>query len=251
MPNIVVCYKWVIDEADVRVESGGSLNLERAARKISEYDRNAIEAAAQLHEQHGGDCVAVSLGGPEVQNSAKEALARGPERAVLAVDPAFENADARITAHGLAAAIRQAGPFDLILCGEGSGDQYNQQVGPRIAALLDIPCITFVSKLELTEGGVRAERKLEDGVEVVEAAFPVVVTVMPDLNKPRIPGLKQVMGARKKEVRTFDAAALGLGEAQLAARADVRSLRAPASNRRQVKVGSVEELADAIAAAVR
>ncbi len=155
MPNIVVCYKWVIDEADVRVESGGSLNLERAARKISEYDRNAIEAAAQLHEQHGGDCVAVSLGGPEVQNSAREALARGPERAVLAVDPAFENADARITAHGLAAAIRQAGPFDLILCGEGSGDQYNQQVGPRIAALLDIPCITFVSKLELTEGGVR------------------------------------------------------------------------------------------------
>ncbi len=70
---------------------------------------------------------------------------------------------------------------------------------------------------------------------------------MPDLNKPRIPGLKQVIGARKKEVRTFDAAALGLGEAQLAARADVRSLRAPASNRRQVKVGSVEELADAIA----
>ena len=55
MPNIVVCYKWVIDEADVRVESGGSLNLERAARKSSEYDRNAIEAAAQLHEQHGGE----------------------------------------------------------------------------------------------------------------------------------------------------------------------------------------------------
>ncbi len=130
MPNIVVCYKWVIDEADVRVESGGSLNLERAARKISEYDRNGIEATAQLHEQHGGDCVAVSLGGPGVQNSTKEALARGPERAVLAIDPAFENADTRITAHGLAAAIRQAGPFDLILCGEGSGNQYNQQVGP-------------------------------------------------------------------------------------------------------------------------
>ncbi|MFZ5816106.1 MAG: electron transfer flavoprotein subunit beta/FixA family protein, partial [Bacillota bacterium] len=192
MPNVITCYKWVLDEADIRVEGNGALNFERAGRKISEYDRNAIEAAVQIQEQKGGSVVAVSLGGPELKNSAKDALSRGPERAVLAIDPAFEGADSRLTALGLAEAVRAAGAFDLIICGEGSGDLYAQQVGPRLAALLGIPCVSFVNKLEVTETGIRAERKLEDGIEVVEAGFPVLVTVLPDLNRPRIPGLKQV-----------------------------------------------------------
>lgn len=251
MPNIITCYKWVLDEADLRVESNGTLNLERAKAKISEYDRNAIEAAVQIQEKAGGSVVAVSLGGPELKASAKDALSRGPERAVLAIDPKFAGADSHTTALGLVGAIRAAGDFDMIICGEGSGDVYAQQVGPRIAALLDIPCITFVNKLEVTETGVRAERKLDDGIEVVEAAFPVVVTVLPDLNKPRIPGLKQVMGASKKEVKVLDAAALGLTDEQVAGRVERRSLQAPKSDRKQVRVASVDELAQAIASALR
>lgn len=251
MPNIITCYKWVVDEADIRVEGNGALSFERAGRKISEYDRNAIEAAVQIQEQKGGSVVAVSLGGPELKNSAKDALSRGPERAVLAIDPKFDGADSQTTALGLVGAVKAAGAYDLIVCGEGSGDVYAQQVGPRVAALLDIPCISFVNKLEVTETGVRAERKLEDGVEVVEASFPVLVTVLPDLNKPRIPGLKQVMGAAKKEVKVLDAAALGLTEADLASRIETRSVKAPKSDRKQVKVGSVAELAQVIASAVR
>lgn len=251
MPKIITCYKWVLDEADVRAEANGSLNFERAGRKISEYDRNAIEAAVQLQEKAGGTVVAVSLGGPEVKGSAKDALSRGPERAVLAIDPQLADADGQTTALGLVGAIKAAGEFEIIICGEGSGDVYGQQVGPRIASLLDIPCITFVNKLDLTETGVRAERKLEDGVEVVEAAFPVLVTVLPDLNKPRIPGLKQVMGAAKKEVKVLDAAALGLGAADLASQVQVHQVRAPKSDRKQVRVGSAAELAQAIASALR
>ncbi len=252
MPNMITCYKWVVDEADIRVEGNGALNFERAGRKISEYDRNAIEAAVQIQEQKGGSVVAVSLGGPELKSSAKDALSRGPERAILAIDPAFSGADSQTTALGLVAAIKAgAGEFDLILCGEGSGDLYAQQVGPRVAALLDIPCISFVNKIEVTESGIRADRKLEDGIEVVEAAFPVVVTVLPDLNKPRIPGLKQVMGAAKKEVKVLDAAALGLGSAELASRVETRAVRAPKSDRKQQKVGSVAELAQVIASALR
>lgn len=251
MPNIITCYKWVLDEADIRVEGNGSLNMERAGRKISEYDKNAIEAAVQIQEKAGGSVVAVSLGGPELKSSAKDALSRGPERAVLAIDEKFAGADSQTTALGLVGAIKAAGAYDIIVCGDGSADEYAQQVGPRVAALLDIPCVTGINKLDVTETGIRAERKLEDGIEVVEAAFPVLITVLPDLNKARIPGLKQVMGASKKEVKVVDAAALGLSDADVANRVETRSIVAPKSDRKQVRVADVAELAQAIASAVR
>lgn len=251
MPNVIACYKWVVDEADIRVGGNGALSFEQAGRKISEYDRNAIEAAVQVVEQTGGSVTALSLGGPELKNSAKDVLSRGPERALLAIDPALAGADSNATAVGLAAAVKQAGAYDLIVCGEGSGDVYAQQVGPRVAELLDIPCITFVNKLTVTDSGVVAERKLEEGIEVVEAAFPVLVTVLPDINKPRIPSLKQVMAASKKEVKVLDAAALGLTAPAIAAQFESRSLKAPASDRRQVKVTTAAQLAEAIAGAIR
>ena len=251
MPNVIACYKWVIDEADIRVGANGALQLDQAGRKISEYDRNAIEAAVQVVEQHGGSVTALSLGAPDVKNSAKDVLSRGPERALLVLDPALAGADSHTTALGLAGAVRLAGPCDVIVCGEGSGDVYAQQVGPRLAELLDMPCITFVTKLSVTATGVVAERKLEDGIEVVEAAFPVLVTVLPDINKPRIPGLKQVMAAGKKEVKVVDAAAVGLGAPEVADRFETRALKAPTSNRRQEKVESAAALAIAIAGALR
>jgi electron transfer flavoprotein beta subunit len=251
MPNVIVCYKWVLDEADIRVGAGGALQLDQVGRKISEYDRNAIEAAVQVVEQHGGSVTTLSLGTADVKPSAKDVLSRGPERALLVLDPALAGADSHTTALGLAGAVKQAGACDLIVCGEGSGDVYAQQVGPRLAELLDIPCITFVNKLTVTATGVVAERKLEDGVEVVEAAFPVLVTVLPDMNKPRIPGLKQVMAAGKKEVKVADAAAVGLGAAEIADRLDTRALKAPASHRKQVKVTTAAELAEVITAALR
>lgn len=251
MPTIIACYKWVPDEDDIRPRGDGSLDLERAGWKINSYDRYTIEAAVRLKEEAGGEVIALSLGGPEVRASAKEALSRGPDRAILAVDPRFSGADPRTTALGLAAAIRQSGPFDLVLCGEGSSDVYAQQAGPRLAALLGLPHIGFVSRLSLVPGGVRAERKLEDGVEVVEAAFPAVVTVLPGRIPPRIPTLRQVMGAAKKEVRVLDAATLGLSEADLAPQIETLSLRAPRSERKQIRVADAAELARRIAAAIR
>lgn len=251
MPTIIACYKWVLDEDDIRPRGDGSLDLERAGWKINNYDRHTIEAAVRLKEEAGGEVIALSLGGPEVRASAKEALSRGPDRAILAIDPRFAGADPRTTALGLAAAVRQAGAFDLILCGEGSSDVYAQQVGPRLATLLDLPYVSFVSHLTLTPGGIRAERKLEDGVEVVEAPLPAVVTVLPGRTPPRIPTLRQVMGAAKKEVRVLDAAALGLSEAELAPQLETRSLSAPRSERKQERVADPAELARRIAAAIR
>jgi electron transfer flavoprotein beta subunit len=251
MPNVIACTKWVVDEADLRVGPGGALSSEQAGRKISEYDRNALEEAVRITEKHGGEVVALSVGGPEIKASAKELLSRGAARAVLVMDPALAGADSHTTALALAASVRREESFDLVLCGEGSGDVYAQQVGPRLAALLDVPCISFVNDITVTPTGVVAQRKLEDGVEVVEARFPVVCTLLPEINKPRIPGLKQVMGAAKKPQVARSAADLGLGPADLANRFETRAVRAPTSERRKLRVGGVAELAAQIAAAVR
>ncbi len=250
MPNVIVCYKWVLDEADLRVGPGGALNLDNAGRKISEYDRNALEEAALITEKHGGTITAVSLGGPEIKASAKDALSRGPNSVILAMDPTLQAADAHTTALGLAAAVRTLSAYDLILCGEGSGDQYAQQVGPRMAALLRVPCISYVNKLTLDGDHVICERKLEEGVEVVRAQLPVVVTVLPDLNKPRIPGLKQVMGAAKKPQVVLDAKALGFGTAELTPRLSTLAVKAPLSNRKKLRVQNVAELAQQLVSAL-
>ena len=251
MPNLIVLYKWVVDEADVKVEGDGALNFERASHKISAYDRNAIEAAVQIVEQHGGNVTAISLGGPDIKNSAKDCLSRGPNQAILALDPKFVEADSHITASGLVAAVKTAGAFDMIVCGEGSEDVYGQQVGPRVAEMLGIPSVTFANKLTVSEKSVIVERKLDDGVEVVEATFPVLVSVLPELNKPRIPGLKQIMGAAKKPLATKSAADLGLSEGELSPRIAVRSVKAPTSNRKQTMLKTPQELAQAIAGALR
>ncbi len=199
MPKVLVCYKWVLDEQDIKINLGDlSLDSSRAKYKISDYDKNAIEEATLLIEAHGGNVDALTFGSDKVKQSLKDALSRGPGSVQWIGDAAFEQADAFVTANVLAAAIRKNGTYDLILCGEGSADSYNQQVAPRLAALLEIPAITFVQKLCMDGSRTIATRKLGDCTEVVEVEGPAVISVLPEINKPRIPSLKQVMAAAKK-----------------------------------------------------
>jgi electron transfer flavoprotein beta subunit len=90
--------------------------------------------------------------------------------------------------------------YDLIICGEGSSDLYARQVGPRLAEKLGIPCICFVQKIEIKDNQIIVERKVEDGIEVIAVPMPALVTVLPDINSPRIPGLKDTLAASKKPV---------------------------------------------------
>ncbi len=200
MPNIVTCFKWVIDEAYIRTDSSGHLDFGSVDYKISDYDRNAIEEAVRLQEQYGGSVVAVTVGLPEATKGIKDALSRGPEKAYFIKDDSFKNLEPSQTASIMAEIINAQIEFDLIICGEGSSDLYAQQVGPRLAERLGIPSISFVQKLEIKDNQVIAERKIEDGVELISAPMPVLVTVLPDINSPRIPGLKDTLGASKKPV---------------------------------------------------
>ncbi len=211
MLNILVCYKWVLDEQDIKILPGSlELDTSRAKYKMSEYDRNALEEASLLAEKLGATVTALSFGTDVVKQSLKDALSRGPEKAYYVKDVAAATADACVTANVLAAAVRAIGQFDLILCGEGSADSYSQQVGPRLASLLGIPAVTFATGIEVQDGKAVITRKLGDCVETSATDLPVLVTVLPEINKPRIPGLKQVLGASKKPMTE-----LALGELQL------------------------------------
>lgn len=200
MPDILCCYKWVIDEAYVKAGASGKLDMEWANYKLSDYDKNAIEEGVRLQEQFGGSVAAITVGTPDATKGLKDALSRGPEKAYFVNDETFVNLEPSQTAAILSDVIKAQVPFDLIICGEGSSDLYAQQVGPRIAERLGIPCATYAQRLTLDGQTLTVERKTDQGVEVLQMPLPALVTVAPDINTPRIPGLKDTLSAGKKPV---------------------------------------------------
>jgi len=235
MPKLLACYKWTLNEQDIKINPADlSLDSSRAKGKISDFDRNAIEEASLIVEKQGGTVDALSYGTPAVKQSLKDALSRGPNKVYWVGDASAENADAFVTANVLAAAIRKIGSYDFIFCGEGSTDMFYQQTGPRLAQLLGLPCISYVEKLEIEGDVLKATRKLGDCLEQVNVKAPAVVSVLSEINKPRIPTLKQVLGAAKKPNEEIKVSDLGLTPAQLSPKAVRKGARGFVMNRKNV-----------------
>jgi len=164
------------------------------------YDEFAVEEALALKEKAGtGETVVYSLGGASSAETLRTALAMGIDRAVLLQSPG--SPDGLVVAQALAAELAPGG-FDLILAGKLAVDDYNHQVGPMVAELLGVPCITSVAHLKIEGGTIEAEREIEAGVEVVTCALPAVITCEKGLNNPRLPSLKGIMAAKKKPLET-------------------------------------------------
>lgn len=201
MPTIITCFKWVVDEAYIRRGPSGNLDFSSVDYKIGEYDRNAIEEAVRLKETLGGSAIGITVGVPEATKGVKDALSRGCDQTYFITDTSFRDLEPSQTAAILAEVIHsRIQSYDLIICGEGSSDLYAQQVGPRLAEKLGIPCISFVQKLSVDAGKLSAERRVEEGLEVIAAPLPALVTVLPDINVPRIPGVKDTLMASRKPV---------------------------------------------------
>jgi electron transfer flavoprotein beta subunit len=199
--KIAVCIKRVPDsETRVKIASDGK-SLDEAGVKfvLNPYDEFAVEEALRRKEA-GGEVVIVSLGPAAAQETIRSALAMGADRGVLLQTDRIP-ADGLETAKALAAELKDGG-WDLILCGKMAIDDYNHQVGPMVAELLGLPCVTAVAHLELAAGRGTAEREVEGGVEVVEFPLPAVVTTEKGLNEPRYPALKGIMAAKQKPLQT-------------------------------------------------
>ena len=196
--KILVCYKWVLDEQDIKiVVEDLSLDSSRVKYKISDYDKNAIETAMSLATNE--DSVeTLTFGNLAVKKSLKDVLSRGPAKANYIMDNCFDTADVFVTANILAAAVKKEGPYDLIICGEGSSDTYNQQIASRLAVLLNMASVTFVKEITKNGSGLMAVRKLDDCTEEIMIGGPAVISVLPEINKPRIPTLKEVLSAARK-----------------------------------------------------
>jgi electron transfer flavoprotein beta subunit len=201
--KIIACYKIVPEEQDFLVDPDRGLSYARAEWKIGQYDLNAVEAGAQLAAATGGQLLVLSVGAAELENGKlrKGILSRGAEALGLVIAPELKDADPHQTACALAAAIRSWQPdCDLVLCGEGSADVYGQQVGQQLGELLGLPAFNAVSRITPQDGRIRIERRLEAEAEVLDLPLPAVLTVTTDINRPRIPGMKDILNAGKKPV---------------------------------------------------
>jgi electron transfer flavoprotein beta subunit len=200
--NIIVCIKQVPDTNDVKIDpQTNTLVRQGVASCLNAFDAYAIEEAVRIKEKHGGKVTAITMGPPQAEQVLRGAVAVGADEGILLSDREFAGADTLATSYTLSRAIRKIGAFDLILCGKQAVDGDTAQVGPGIAAQLDIPQVIFVKSIrELTPQKIVAERMTEDGFEVVEAPLPCLVSVVKGINEPRMPSLRGVMTSKKAQI---------------------------------------------------
>ena len=204
--NIVVCVKQVPDTLEVSVNAEtNTLIREGIDGVINPFDLYAVEEALRLKEQYGGVVTVLSMGPAQVIETLRQAMCLGAERGILLSDIGFAGADTLATSYTLARAVKKIGHFDFIICGRQAIDGDTAQVGPEIAAWLNIPQITCVSKiLEIDEKRIKVERLTDYGYDIIETTLPCVITVNKEINEPRLPSLRGMMKAKKFKAQVWD-----------------------------------------------
>ncbi len=205
--NIVVCIKQVPDTQDVKINpETNTLIREGVNSIINPFDMYAIEEALRVKERIGGKVTVVTMGPPQAEEALREAISLGADDVFHVTDRAFAGADTWATSYTLAKTIEKIGKYDLIICGKQAIDSDTAQVGPGIAAQLDIPQVTYVKKTEEIKDGVaRFERMTEEGHEVIETPLPCLITVVKEINIPRLPSLKGKIRAKQAQVAKYTA----------------------------------------------
>jgi len=215
--KIIVCVKQVIDTAARISIKDGEIDAAGSPRVMNPYDEFAVEEALRIKQRKpDSEITLISLGPESFREVLKTGLAMGADKAIHLSDPALENLDNLGVAEALARAIATL-PCDLILCGRQAVDDDMAEVGPALAMLLNIAFVSVVTKLEFSGDcrQARITRQVEGGAEILEASLPFLVTCQKGLNEPRLPSLKGIMAARKKEIQALDAAAIGFDPATM------------------------------------
>jgi electron transfer flavoprotein beta subunit len=212
--NIIVCIKQVPDTTEIKIDrETNTLIREGVESIINPFDLYAIEEAVRLKEIHGGKITALSMGPPQVETALRESVAMGVDEIILLTDRKFAGSDTWSTSLTLAEAIRKINDYDLILFGQQAIDGDTAQVGPGVATHLNIPQTCFVKKIETIENGkMTVQRLMEDGYDRIDLSLPAALTVVKDINTPRLPSLRGKRNAKKTELVIWNAADLELDE---------------------------------------
>ena len=211
--RILVCIKQVPDpEQFDRMTLDpvtGSIDRAGIAPVTNDVDRHALEEALRIREALGGSVTVLTMGPPQARKCLEDALDMGADRGVLLCDMAFAGADTLATAAVLAAGIRSAGGFDLVLCGNESVDGATGQVPAQLAEALEWPRVTHARKVEVAADGrtARVEREVEGGFLRVEVTLPAVIAVVKRINRYRLPTIFGILEAAKKEIAEVGCAA--------------------------------------------
>ncbi|TVQ35645.1 MAG: electron transfer flavoprotein subunit beta/FixA family protein [Spirochaetaceae bacterium] len=218
--TIIVPIKQVPETSNVRMDpETGTMIRAGAATVVNPLDLYAIETALRLREAHGGSVTVLSMGPPAALKAVKEAIAMGCDDGLLLSDRVFAGADTWATSYTLAAAVRRLGAFDLIVAGERATDGDTAQVGPGLAAWLDVPLATYVARIDtVADGRLSVQRLTEEGYQQLTLQLPALITVVKEIAAVRLPTLRGKKRARLSEVPVLTAADLDVDRACLGLR---------------------------------
>ena len=248
--NIVVLVKQVPEIALIKVdEAANQVVLPQGPGIVNPFDEYALEEGLRIKEKHGGTCVVMTVGTDRAESALRDCLALGADDAYLLADTLFDGSDQQAIARILAAGLKKLESFELILAGKQAVDSDASQVPAAVAANLDLPQALFVKKFESVEPAkVTVFRTTEEGYDVVELPLPAVVSVVKEINEPRLPSLKGKMAAKKKTIIKWSAADLGLTGDGIGANSGPRTVKVspppPRSKGEMITGGTPEEIAD-------
>ncbi len=256
--NIIVLIKQVVAATSAKINpETGTLVREGVENILNPFDEYAIEEGLRLREKLGGKVVVLSMGPPQAKEAIRKAIGMGVDDGILLSDPKLGGSDTWATAYALSQAVKKFGEFGLILTGKQAVDGDTAQVGPELAACLDLPMISWVRKIEeISETKVRAERLMEDGYDVIESPLPALLSVVKEINEPRLESLKGKMRAKKYEPAVWSVADLPeLDPAQVGLKGSPTRVKRTFSPQRQYKgtmlPGTVAEATAALYAKIK
>lgn len=239
--HIVVAMKQIPDLQQIRIRDRQPI-LDEVPLTFGDIDKTALEAAVQIKEQQEAKVTALCVGSSQLEDTVKEALAIGADEAMIVEwNEALESSQ---SAQMIAAAINRTEGADLLLLGEGSGDNYSSQVGSRVAQLLGWPQVSYVSRIAIQDGKAFVSRSLEDCTQQLEVQLPAVIAVNSDLSEVRLPSVTQILKAGKKPRNTMAFSELGIPQPEPLT--EVVANLAPESSRKQIEVKTVEALIQAL-----
>ena len=205
-----MCIKQVPDSWAEKKLSASDSTLDRAAadRVVNELDEYAVEEALKIVEAGEGEVTILSVGPAEAADSIRKAISMGAHSGIH-IDDAMHGSDAVATSLVIAEALKGR-DFDLIIFGSESTDARMSVVPAMVAARLDLPQMTFASKVEVSGNDLTIQRQTDYGYDEVKSSLPAVVSVVEKINEPRYPSFKNIMAAKKAPMETLSLSDLGV-----------------------------------------
>jgi electron transfer flavoprotein beta subunit len=215
--KIMVCIKQVPGTTEIRIDpKTNTLIREGVENIINPFDSYAVEEGVRIKERFGSDeaeVIVITMGPPQSEEILREAVSVGADGAILISDRAFAGADTWATSTTLARAISKIGECRLVILGKQTLDGDTGQVGPELAHRLNMPFIGYASSIsEISSNKMKVKRLMEDRYETFEINLPAAISVVKDINIPRVPSLRGKMKAKKIQIPVWDAAQLGIKE---------------------------------------